>query len=173
MRRLALIGVLASCYAPDVGGGSDAAAAVDAPAMCESDWTLDEDTGTCKRYVDDRPRTWIEAELDCRSRFQAHLAVAPSRLERDWLSTRATSSQWVGLFRPSAVDPWRWVTGETESMPEWDPGGADGGELCAYLSPQGAAKGGLLGATLSCTFDYEFVYFCERDGEPGIPLPSW
>lgn len=67
-------------------------------------------------------KPWIEAKADCESQG-GHLVTITSQEENDFVvSLLGSETVWIGLTDEQNEGVWQWVTGETVTYTNWDPG---------------------------------------------------
>jgi hypothetical protein len=134
---------------------------------CPDDYGFNDDLGSCYRLVDNRARSWQDAEASCESEshdgISGHLAVIDSDAERDFMNREMveTGGYWIGASDVAQEGIFVWVTGEPVTRDDWgygEPNNDFGSEDCVEYR---AGVTDLLNDR-TCSTPMDFV--CEWDG---------
>ncbi|KAK1166730.1 secretory phospholipase A2 receptor-like [Acipenser oxyrinchus oxyrinchus] len=118
-------------------------------------------------YLVEEMKSWTDAQEHCRNNG-SELASIRSPEEQEALNTVNTETNrfvWIGFYRESDSQPWKWSNGDPSSFQNWDSGDPDLSntqDVC--VSMNGNASGRALGFwdDRSCT---ERFYFLCSGGE--------
>jgi hypothetical protein len=118
------------------------------------------ETRNGRRYfVRSTPRTWQEAETDCKA-IGAHLLVIGDVTENNDLDVRLPGTNWLGYTDANAEGEFKWVNGSPSSFNRWPVGVVPINEDddCAILQD--------LGAWTDANCANTYPYACECDPAP-------